>query len=137
VKSGAKSGHLVFSSGATSGPQNTYFKRCYFQLRAEATNVGLVRFSGGGCVDRDVIFEHCLFTNFWTNNADRCASVFYNTIAGVQAANVVLRGCTARGFDEWQITDLGGAGCQFIECDMPGADLDGGLAQQPTNTITA
>lgn len=133
-KSGAKSGHLVFSSGATSGPQNTFFKGCYFQLKAEATNVGLVRFSGGGCVDRDHVFEDCLFTNFWTNNADRGASVFYNTVAGVQAANVVLRRCTARGFDEWQITDLPSAGAAafLIEADMPVVDCGGGLTRLPS-----
>ena len=132
VKTGVASGHLVFSVGtAVAGPQNGRFKDCLFQLRSQTVTAGLVRLAGtppagGNMADRDWIFDNCLFTNIWVSWQDQCNAVFVGVPSST--CNIILRGCTAVGFDEWQDLDLS----NMIVADMPVVDSGGGLVRAPT-----
>ena len=132
VKSGVASGHLVFSVGtAVAGPQNGKFKGCHFQLRSQTVTAGLVRLAGtppagGNMADRDWLFEDCLFTNIWVSWQDQCNAVFVGVPSST--CNIILRRCTAVGFDEWQDLDLS----NMIVADMPVVDSGGGLVRVPS-----
>lgn len=126
------SGHLVFPS--TGGVQNVYFRDCYFQLRSETSTVGLVRFAAKACVGRDLIFERCLFTNFYSNYAAELATVFvYEAGQAVHTTNIVLVDCTAMGFNKWQNINQ----TDQISGNMPDADDGGGLTTQLSDAAAA
>lgn len=107
VKTGAYSGHLIFSEGF---PQNGRFTRCRFQLRSQTSTVGLVRFSQSVSADREWLFEDCSFDNFYADHAAELDAVFvYAPAASPQTSNFNMKNCQASGFNEWTVKNWGGA----------------------------
>lgn len=134
TRTGVASGQLTFSSpDGVTGPSNGMFKDCLFWSRSNTAEVGIIRFSTTVCINRDWIFDNCLFTNHSPNYAVQLAGVFVGT--GTHTANVILRnGCTAVECDEWQTMDY----LSLIVADMPVVDSGGGLVRVPsTSTFTS
>jgi len=134
----AQQGHLhypgVYETGSPAaagyGPQDGLFRRCYFKSRGTITTPVMVRVEPGGteALDRVHIFEDCVFAN-WSGVDAAIVQVFYDACGTWH--NIVLRRCTAVGYDEWQTDNLG-THPGYISADMPITGVAGGHARMPT-----
>ena len=106
------------------------FKNCKFFSQGTTAGVPMVRSAAGGneALDRIHTFEDCLFANTSGSNAT-LTEVFSD--ASLTWHNIILRRCTALGYDEWQTADLGGDH-GYITADMPITGVAGGHARRPT-----
>ncbi len=129
------SGHLKFNvTGAgTYGADGGIFRRCRFLSWAETASVSAVYIPIQGAkppLDRMWFFDQCTFYNFWTSAATKITEVI--TDACTTTHHIVLKGCTAVGYDQWQTSDYAGA---YITADMPITGLGGGLCRPPLNSV--
>ncbi len=132
----ANQGHLYFGgtteSGASAGqgPQNLHFKDCRLLSQGTTVTVPLVRTSPGGteAIDRECLFENCSFGNF--NGVDATLNAVISDPCQTWH-NILLRRCTAYGYEEWQVDDLG-THPGYVSADMPITGVAGGHARMPT-----
>lgn len=116
--------------GAGNGPQNGLWRRCTFLSQGTTTTVPMIYTAPGGteAMDRYHMFEDCLFANY--SGSDAAISAVFSD-GCLTWHNIILRRCTAVGYDEWQKNDLG-THPGYISADMPITGLAGGHARMPT-----
>lgn len=134
----ANQGHLhypgVYETGSPGaagyGPQDGRFVRCDFKSRGTTLTPVMVRVEPGGneALDRIHQFVDCSFIN-WSGSDAAIVRVFYDACGTWHG--IVLRRCTAVGYDEWQTDDLG-THPGYISADMPITGVAGGHARMPT-----
>jgi len=82
------------------------FRSCFFRSACETAAIGMVKFADTAALDRSLLFDNCIFYNFWTNHVDKLNEVF--TIpASAQTHDIILQNCAAVGFDQWAANDRG------------------------------
>ena len=125
------SGQLKFTATGvgTYPPDNGTFRRCKFNSWAETNTIAMVYLAAAGTakLDRLWLFEQCVFYNFYTNSATKMNQVFDDNED--HSHHIVLKGCTAIGYTEWQNAD---SALLWIQADMPITGVGGGLTSAPT-----
>lgn len=123
-RSAANSGQLRFSSA--SQPNGGIFKNCYFRSCGVTATVAMVAIPSNGAVGRGWMFDNCSFhhTNT-TSGATNCNQVFYSNDVTGTSGYLLLKDCTARGYDCWQDDDNG-----KILINMPQWYSGGGLTSE-------
>jgi len=94
-------GQILFGlTGVAAAGQQNEFKRCFIQGRAETAGCYAVKVSGNACVDRHILWEDCVFYNFWENLANTLLTVFSDDCGSTHLH--MLTGKTAQyGFTAW------------------------------------
>jgi hypothetical protein len=128
TRTSATSSVILFgTTGGGGGGQNVFFKGCKILSKAETVTIPMVRLTANYTADRIILFEDCVFYNFWTNWTDKLNCCFDDDCTTTHS--IVLKDCVGVGFDEWQDNDF----AETVVSAMPAVDDGGGLAVLPTD----
>jgi hypothetical protein len=115
-------GCISFTGGAAAG-FGMHFKDCTLSTRiqtATADSVGLVYLAANYAVDRELLFDGCVFYNFVENLGTGPTYVFRDSCGTTH--QIVLKGCAAnKGFTSW--TDA----ATSLSSSNPLSHLTGGI----------
>jgi len=126
VRTSTSSAVILFgTTGAAGSAQNIEFRDCKILSRAETVGIPMIHLSANYCADRFMLFDNCLFYNFWEGYVDKLDQCFDDDCQTTHT--IVLKDCVGVGFDEWQDNDFG----ESIVSAMPATDDGGGLATLP------
>src|SRR3990167_219849 len=98
-------GAANFTVELESSASRNVFEDCRFVMHADATTPVHVKLEGTSAIDRWVEFKNCSFYTFWTNDADKIASVMET--AEQTATGHILMTCNffMTGADDWEAAD--------------------------------
>lgn len=115
-------GSVIYFSGTTAyTPKYITFDHCVIEGWCQTASVATVDFSANYCIDRYVLFDNCLFYNYYVNNAGTATEVFDNGCG--TTFNVLLKDCMQQGHAAWNTTGL-----NYFYGNSAAAGATGGLA---------
>lgn len=115
-------GAVLFEAGAASG-FNPIFEHCTFEMRCETSgsaNPKLIHLAGNYAVDRMLLFDDCIFYNFYENLAAMPDYCIYDECATTHT--ILLKNPAMYGFDAWANTTT------YVFTTIANGGSDGGKA---------
>lgn len=86
-----------------SAAARTWFKDCFFTLFADNAGALFVKIDGAGDIDREVLFENCVFYNpVGSTSTSLTAAMDVHASAG---GNVIIKDCVLVGAADWEAAD--------------------------------
>jgi hypothetical protein len=82
------------------------FDNCYIISACETAAKPMVAFVDASALDRYLIFDNCLFYNFYTNHGGTLNECF-TVPASASTHDIILKNCAAVGIAEWAKSDRG------------------------------
>lgn len=79
------------------------FRRCRFRIRAGSTSAGFVELLDNTAIDRDTIFDNCMFIN--NSTANDVASAFIIPASTGEPRTIILKDCIAYNITKWDNAD--------------------------------
>jgi len=126
-------GVIYFATASQNGSPAAYteFHNCRVLSRAETAATSMVKFvTGSFSTDRYVLWNDCLFYNFWMNKNGTLESCFYFDSTTAGSPYQILTKSTLVGVDEWVDQDSG-----HVLSDMPVTGTGGGLTREAVGTV--
>ncbi len=128
-------GVIYFAVVNQSGSPAAYseFHRCRILSRAQSTGTTMVKVNSTFGIDRQVVFDDCLFHNFWLNKTNTLTGCFYFDNVTGGSGQIILKGANALvGVDEWVTQDSG-----HVVASMPITGTGGGIVIEATGVAGA
>jgi hypothetical protein len=111
------------------GTPRNVFRRCYFPFYNTANGVLGILGTGAACVDRENIFDSCLFVNSIKSGSGTAATALLSFTNSAPGGLIVFKGCMSIGFTKFG--DTNGLANSYIDMSAVSGSA-GGLAVNPS-----